>query len=119
MPQHAHVAVVGLGALGSAALWRLAARGLDVVGFEQFGIGHALGSSHGQTRLFREACLEHPGLAPMAAESRALFRQLEHASGRDLLRLTGGYLIGTPDSDVVAGTARAADAHGLPYERLD
>ena len=119
MPQHAQVAVVGLGALGSAALWRLAARGLDVVGFEQFGIGHAFGSSHGQTRLFREACLEHPGLAPMAAESRALFRQLEQASGQDLLRMTGGYLIGSPDSDVVAGTARAADAHGLPYERLD
>lgn len=117
--QRVQVAVVGLGALGSAALWRLAARGIDVVGFEQFGIGHALGSSHGQTRLFREACLEHPGLAPMAAESRSLFRRLEEASGRDLLKITGGYMVGSADSDVVAGTARAADAHGLPYERLD
>ncbi|WP_372697496.1 N-methyl-L-tryptophan oxidase [Arthrobacter sp. JSM 101049] len=119
MTTHTRVAVVGLGALGAAALWRLAARGVDVVGFEQFGIGHALGSSHGQTRLFREACLEHPGLAPMAAESRTLFRQLEQASGKELLRITGGYLIGSPESDVVAGTARAADAYGLPYERLD
>lgn len=118
-PRRVQAAVIGLGALGSAALWRLAARGVDVMGFEQFGIGHALGSSHGQTRLFREACLEHPGLGPMAAESRALFRQLEQASGVGLLRITGGYLVGAADSDVVAGTLRAAAAHGLPHELLD
>lgn len=118
-PHRVQAAVIGLGALGSAALWRLAARGVDVMGFEQFGIGHALGSSHGQTRLFREACLEHPGLGPIAAESRALFRQLEQASGAELLRITGGYLIGAAESDVVAGTVRAAEANDLPHELLD
>lgn len=118
-PRRVQAAVIGLGALGSAALWRLAARGVEVIGFEQFGIGHALGSSHGQTRLFREACLEHPGLGPMAAESRALFRQLEQVSGDGLLRITGGYLVGAAESDVVAGTIRAAEANGLPHELLD
>ncbi len=44
------VVVVGLGAFGSAALWRLAARGVRVTGVERFGVGHALGSSHGATR---------------------------------------------------------------------
>ncbi|WP_417234271.1 N-methyl-L-tryptophan oxidase [Arthrobacter sp.] len=118
-PRRVQAAVIGLGALGSAALWRLAARGIEAVGFEQFGIGHALGSSHGQTRLFREACLEHPGLGPMAAESRALFRDLEQASGAELLRITGGYLGGAADSDVVAGTLRAAEANGLAHELLE
>jgi sarcosine oxidase len=51
----ADVAVIGLGAMGSNALWRLAARGVDVLGFEQFRPGHVQGSSHGQTRLFRVA----------------------------------------------------------------
>ena len=56
------VVVVGLGAFGSAALWRLAERDIDVAGIERHGIGHQLGSSHGVTRLFRIACQEHPGL---------------------------------------------------------
>jgi sarcosine oxidase len=55
------VVVVGLGAFGSAALWRLAARGVKVVGIERQAIGHPFGSSHGTTRLFRVACMEHPG----------------------------------------------------------
>lgn len=117
--EKADVAVVGLGAMGSAALWRLAARGADVVGFEQFGIAHPFGSSHGRSRLFREACLEHQGLAPLAASSRALFRELEAATGTDLLHISGGLLFGAPDSDVVAGTLRAARANGLEHGELD
>jgi sarcosine oxidase len=56
------VVVAGLGGFGSAALWRLAERGVDVAGIERHGIGHHLGSSNGATRLFRIACQEHPGL---------------------------------------------------------
>lgn len=58
------VVVVGLGAFGSAALWRLAERGADVAGVGRYGIGHPYGSSHGITRLFRIACMEHTGLPP-------------------------------------------------------
>lgn len=53
MGAQADVAVVGLGAIGSSAAWRLAARGLDVVGIDQHEPGHAWGGSHGRTRLFR------------------------------------------------------------------
>jgi sarcosine oxidase len=63
------VVVVGLGAFGSAALWRLAERGCDVAGVERYGFGHPQGSSHGMTRLFRIACMEHTGLAPIALKS--------------------------------------------------
>src|SRR6266851_3963852 len=67
------VVVVGLGAFGSAGLWRLAHRGMDVAGVERHGIGHHLGSSHGVTRLFRIACQEHPGLPPIALKSLELW----------------------------------------------
>ncbi|SDS19196.1 N-methyl-L-tryptophan oxidase [Agrococcus carbonis] len=115
----ADVAVVGLGAIGSSALWRLAARGLDVVGVEQHEPGHPWGGSHGRTRLFRVACLEHPGLTPIARRARDLWRELEAASGEPLLVQTGAVMIGQPGSRIIEGTLAAAAAHALPVERLD
>jgi sarcosine oxidase len=114
----AEIAVVGLGAMGSAALWRLAARGVTVIGFEQFAIGHAQGSSHGQTRLFRTLCLEHPSLVDVARRSRELLRELEESSGEELLRLSGGLMIGSRRSAVIAGVRRAAETHGVAVEEL-
>ena len=115
----ADVAVIGLGAIGSSAAWRLAARGLDVLGFEQFEPGHAWGGSTGRTRLFRVACLEHPGLTPIARRARDLWRDLEASSGERLFFETGGLMIGPPDSHIIEGTLRAAEMHDLPVERLD
>ncbi|MBC3190808.1 N-methyl-L-tryptophan oxidase [Pseudonocardia sp. C8] len=112
------VVVVGLGAFGSQALWRLARRGLRVAGVEQFGLAHALGSSHGATRLFRLACLEHPELPALATASRRLWRELEAATGTDLLQQTGGIMIGPPEGRAVAGTVRAADRHALAVTTL-
>jgi sarcosine oxidase len=114
----ADVAVVGLGALGASTLWRLAVRGVDVVGFERYEPGHPLGSTHGHTRLFRTACMEHPALVPLAQESLRLWRELEATSSRRLLDLCGGLMIGAPDSSVVAGTRAAAAAHALDVEVL-
>lgn len=114
----ADVAVVGLGAMGSMALWRLAARGVDVIGIEQFDIAHDRGSSHGSTRLFRLACFEHPDLGAMALRAHDLWRELEDASERELLTLTGGLMVGPPQSDLITGTRRAAAAAGAPVEEL-
>ena len=118
-PYDAEVAVIGLGAIGSSAAWRLAARGVDVIGFEQFEPGNAWGGSTGKTRLFRVACLEHPGLTPIARRARDLWRELEASAGEPLLFETGGLMIGPPDSHIIAGTLAAAEAHDLPVERLD
>jgi sarcosine oxidase len=112
------VVVVGLGAWGSSALWRLAARGVDVVGIERFGAGHGQGSSHGETRLFRVACQEHPDLVPLARRAGELWRELEEASGEELLRITGGITIGPPDEETMTRTLAAARAHELPIEQL-
>jgi sarcosine oxidase len=84
----ADVAVVGLGAVGANALWRLTERGLRVIGIERFHPGHVLGSSHGKTRVFRVACLEHPNLVPLARRSRDLWAELQAASGAPVIRLS-------------------------------
>ena len=113
------VVVVGLGAIGSATLWRLAARGVDVAGIEQQGIGHNLGSSHGLTRLFRVACFEHPGLPPIAKRSLALWQELGRQTGLELVRQSGCLSSGPPQSSVVTGVHAAAKAAGLSVRDLD
>jgi sarcosine oxidase len=115
----AEVVVVGLGVIGAAALWRLAARGVDVVGVEQFSVGHPWGSSHGSTRMFRTTCLEHPDLVPLARLSRRLWRELDEEAGQPLLDETGGLLIGPPGCHLVAGTLEAARVHQVEVEVLD
>src|SRR3954463_5568516 len=95
----AEVAVIGLGAMGSNALWRLAARGADVLGFEQFRPGHVGGSWRGHPRLFRVACLEHPNLVPLAQRSLELWRELAERSGTPIIDVTGGLMISYRDRD--------------------
>lgn len=114
----AELAVVGLGAMGAHAFWRLAARGRDVLGLEQFRPGHVQGSTHGQTRLFRTLCMEHPGLVPLARRSLALWRELEEQSGTPIVRLCGALMIGHAGSRVVRGAREAAEAHGQPVRTL-
>jgi sarcosine oxidase len=107
----AEFAVVGLGAMGAHALWRLAVRNKEVLGFEQFLPGHSQGSTHGHTRLFRTLCLEHPGLVPLARRSLALWRELEQQMDTKIVRLTGALMIGTPESETIRGVREAAEAH--------
>ncbi|MGI5375556.1 N-methyl-L-tryptophan oxidase [Streptomyces sp. CA-251387] len=110
----AETAVVGLGGWGAAALWRLASRGVDVIGFERFTPGHALGSSHGGSRMFRLACPDHPGLVPLALTSRELWSQLQDARQESLFVAGGGLVIGPEKGGVAGGTLHAARAHGVP-----
>jgi len=112
------VVVIGLGAFGSAALWRLAQRGIDVAGIERHGIGHHLGSSHGATRLFRIACQEHPGLTPVALKSLELWTGLGDQIGQRLVRQSGCLSTGSPDSRPVRGAIAAAAAAGVPVVEL-
>ena len=115
---HKDVIVIGLGAFGSAALWRLAQSGADVAGIERHGIGHHLGSSHGSTRLFRIACQEHPGLAAVALKSLELWTALGKETGEPLVLQSGCLSVGPPDSQPVSGAVAAAGAAGLPVGRL-
>jgi sarcosine oxidase len=112
------VAVVGLGAMGSAALWQLAARGIPAIGFEQFEPGHDRGSSHGESRIIRTAYFEGEQYVPLAHRAFALWERLERETGAELLTRTGGLMIGRPDSEVVAGTRHSVDTHHLAHETL-
>src|SRR5690349_19507729 len=112
------VIVIGLGAMGSAAAFHCARRGLLTLGLEQFDIPHALGSSHGQSRMIRLAYYEHPDYVPLLRRSYELWDELESLTGLKLLHRTGGIYMGPPGGHVVPGATRAAADHRLPHELL-
>lgn len=110
--------VLGLGGMGSAAAAQLAARGARVLGLERYGALHNLGSSHGASRIIRQAYLEHPNYVPLVLRSYELWRRLERDSEEELLHITGGLFIGAWNSDAVRGSLHSASLHGLPVEVL-
>lgn len=118
MPAHYDVAIIGLGAMGSAAAYHLARRGRRVLGLDQFTPPHTQGSSHGKTRIIREAYFEHPQYVPIVQHAYTCWERLEAESGERLFEKTGGLMIGAPDSRVVSGARTSAELHGLPYEEL-
>ena len=78
------VIVVGLGAMGSASAYHLARRGQRVLGLDRFAPPHVLGSSHGQTRIIREAYFEHPDYVPLIQRAYELWADLEKEAERKL-----------------------------------
>ena len=116
--QRYDVIVAGLGVMGAAAAWQLAARGLRVLGLDRFHPPHTLGSSHGGSRVIREMAFEHPRYVPLARRSYTLWAELEAAAGRQLLIPTGAAYIGAPGSSLVAGSRDSARAHGIASEEL-
>ncbi|WP_432876816.1 N-methyl-L-tryptophan oxidase [Kribbella sp. CA-245084] len=111
----AEVAVVGLGAIGSMALWRLAERGVRVHGYEQFGLAHDQGASAGETRRFSVQSQGDPRFTPLAVEALELWREL---SDGELFRQTGGVIIGPEGTPAIASALASAREYGLPYESL-
>ncbi|WP_337268338.1 N-methyl-L-tryptophan oxidase [Oryzifoliimicrobium ureilyticus] len=113
------VAIVGLGAMGSAAAAFLAARGARVLGIETHFPAHALSSSHGDSRLIRLGYFEDPSYVPLLQRAYQNWRAWEAALRTDLLFVAGVLQIGKADSKIVSGTEASCKLHGLPYERLD
>ncbi len=118
-PDHADVIVLGLGGMGSAAASHIARRGHSVIGIEQFGPNHANGSSHGETRIIREAYFESPDYVPLLQRAYALWRELEETSGQDLMTICGGLNVGTVESGFVSGSTLSAQQYGLTVEEMD
>jgi sarcosine oxidase len=110
--------IIGLGAMGSAAAYHLAKSGRRVLGLDRFHPPHELGSSHGLTRIIREAYFEHPLYVPLVQRAYELWAELEKRSGRRLLTPTGGLMIGPPDGALVKGALRSAREHRLEHELL-
>ncbi len=111
--------VLGLGGMGSAVLHQLARRGLRVLGLEQHALGHALGSSHGETRLIRKAYFEHPDYVPLLSRAYTLWHELEEVSGEHLFEDgIGLVMIGPGSAGVLPATLEVARTHALPITAI-
>ena len=116
--------VLGLGAMGSAAAYQLAKRGQRVLGLDQFVPPHAQGSSHGETRVTRQAIGEGEQYTPLSLRSFDLWREIERETGRDLLTVTGGLIISSPArvghnvADFFGNTLAAAKKYHIAHEVL-
>ncbi len=123
----ADVAVIGLGAMGAAALYQLARRGVAVVGIDRFAPPHDQGSSHGETRITRQAVGEGAAYAPLVLRSHEIWRELEAATGASLLVQCGGLVIGPMHRasshhgkpDFLRTTTEVARRFGIAHEVLD
>ncbi len=127
MSKEIDTAVVGMGAMGSAALYQLAKRGERVLGIDQFSPPHNLGSSHGEFRITRQALGEGEEFVPLALRSYEIWDEIEKATGTKLLFMTGGLILESQDSQVaphgrfnfLRGTIDTARNYGIRHEVLD
>lgn len=123
----AEVAVIGLGAFGSATLYQLARRGIRAVGIDRFHPPHDLGSTHGESRITRLAVGEGARYAPMVIRSHEIWRELERETGEELFAQVGGLIMAGRANkalhhgrkDFVAGSIRVAERFGIRHEVLD
>ncbi|NIX75063.1 N-methyl-L-tryptophan oxidase [Microvirga terricola] len=121
------VAVIGLGAMGSAAIYQLAKRGVKAIGIDRHSPPHDRGSTHGETRITRQAIGEGEAYVPLALRSNEIWRELEAETGRHLLTQNGCLIIGTEQTGsegvIRAGflnrTRRAAEHYRIPHEILN
>ncbi len=112
------VAVVGLGAMGSAALYAIAQRGRSVIGIERFEPGHRFGSSYGESRIIRMAYYEDPAYVPLLRLAYRAWESLECHTGENILTITGILEAGIEGSSLVEGSLRSARQHDIPHEVL-
>lgn len=114
------VAVVGLGALGSAAVYHAASRGVKVIGLEQYEFGNVKGASHDTSRIFRTS---NPLPEQVALSRSALkdWKKLEAQSGQELLTTTGGIVFfpkHVSNAQTLGDFTKSLDAESMPYELL-
>ena len=113
------VIVVGVGAMGSATVAELAARGQRVLGLERSGVPTETGSSGGVTRIIRLAYNEDPRYVPLVRRAYQRWHDLSDRIGERLLITTGGVDAGRPDSVMVQGALAACREHDIPFELLE
>lgn len=115
---HYDAIVLGVGAMGSATAYQLAKRGKRVLGLEQYGIPHTMGSSHGHTRIIRMAYYEHPSYVHLLRRAYELWLEIQCEAGEKLLYTTGSIDAGPDDSWVFKGSWDSCKQHDLPHEVL-
>lgn len=107
------ITVVGGGILGLWVAAEAARKGFSVRLFEQYEIGHARGSSHGDTRIFRSAYWEGPEYVALAELSLPLWSWLRSIADRPIIDLTGGYYLGATGSSLLCGVEASARTYDM------
>jgi sarcosine oxidase len=118
--------VIGLGAMGSAAAYQLARRGAKVLGIDRFTPPHVFGSSHGETRITRQAIGEGEEYVPLALRSYEIWREIEAETGADLLTVTGGLIMSSGKAKTllhgsesfIGETVDCAQKYGIEHSLL-
>ena len=113
------VVIIGAGAMGSAAAYHLSKTGKKILVLDQYAPPHNLGSSHGESRIIREAYFESPMYVPLVQQAYKLWDALEKESGKKLFLKTGGLMLGKKERRVFQGAAASARQYNVPYEYLD
>ena len=123
---NADVIVVGLGAMGSAALYQLAKRGARVIGIDRYSPPHTLGSTHGDTRVTRLAIGEGEHFVPFAIRSHEIWREIESETGASVMTNTGGLIMSSASGQSLHGSTKflettiaAAEKFGITHRVLN
>lgn len=114
----AKLAVIGLGSIGSMALWQASRLSGSVVGFEAATPAHGRSAVGGDTRLFRMIYLGRPEYYPIIERSRGLWAELEAETGQDILTTTGGLSIGTANGSYINSLLEATRVTGAEHSVL-
>lgn len=118
MTQSYDVAVVGLGAMGSATLYQLSKLGLNVIGIDQYAPPHTLGSSFGESRVTRQAIGEGAIYTPLVRRANEIWEELERLSGEELFNHCGMLLAGHEEHRFMQNTLQAAQEYAIKHELL-
>lgn len=118
MSGHYDVIIAGVGGMGSAACHHLARRGQRVLGLERFDLGHAMGSSHGMSRIIRLAYFEGSQYVPLVRRAHELWRETGREAGMDLLHVTGSLDLAAEGAGPVESSRQSCLDHGLVHEML-
>jgi sarcosine oxidase len=112
--------VLGLGGFGSAAAYWLSRRaGADVLGLEQFELGHVRGESQDHSRIIRLS-YHTPAYVELAKHAYRAWAELEKDSGEQVVLKTGGLDFAPEVSAIpLSGYSGSMDAAGVSYEALD
>ncbi|HYC07615.1 MAG TPA: FAD-dependent oxidoreductase [Candidatus Binatia bacterium] len=113
------VVVVGLGAFGSAAAYWLARSGADVLGLEQFELGHPNGASEDHSRIIRLS-YHRPAYVRLARRAYETWAEVEREAGTTIVTRTGGLDVAPREAAIPLEAYTAAmTAEGVPFEHLD
>ena len=113
------VAIVGLGAVGSAALYQLTKLGLTVIGIDSYSPPHIFGSSGGETRIVRQAIGEGEHYVPLALQSYDIWQELEQLSQQKLLYKVGGLVLAPREDKFFGTTVQAAQKYNIKHKIFD